>query len=85
MTEVEKKEYEKRYAVRDFLHESGMSAFDLALIAKEFCACGTCRFFTQHYTKDGQPLDWGHCYKGNIQHSKKPSTSACGFWEDADK
>ena len=82
MTEVEKEELGKRSAVRKFLKEQKMSAFDLNKITKEFCACGTCRFYTQHYTKDGNPVDWGHCYKGNIQHSKKPSTSACGFWED---
>lgn len=85
MTKWELMELENRRAVRAFLKENGMSAWDLAKITKELCSCGTCRMFVQHYTKDGEGLDWGHCCKGNIQHSKKISTAACGFWEDGDE
>lgn len=66
--------------VRSFLREHKMQAFDLARIAKSLCCCGTCRFFVQHYTREGTALDWGHCDKGNIQHSKKISTACCGEW-----
>lgn len=49
-------------------------------VGKELCSCGTCRFFVQHYSKEGEPLDWGHCCKGNIPKSKKPGMTTCGFW-----
>ena len=81
MTEWEELRYRQISDVLDFLDKHNMSAFDLAKISKELCACGTCRYFVQHYSKDGQALDWGHCCKGNIQHSKKVSTSSCGSWE----
>lgn len=67
--------------VVEFMKANNMKASDLAKISKELCSCGTCRFFVQHYTKDGEGLDWGHCDKGNIQHSKKVSTACCGFWD----
>lgn len=81
MTEAQKTYYRQRSEVRQFLRDKRMSAWDLAKISKELCACGTCRMFVQHYTKDGEALDWGHCCKGNIQHSKKISTASCGFWD----
>lgn len=85
MTEAEKQEINKRAKVKMFLKENKMDAFDLAKIAKQLCVCGTCYFFCQHYTKDGECIDWGHCFRGNIQHSKKVSTSSCGYWRDKDE
>ena len=67
--------------VTGFLQEKNMVAYDLVRIAKKLCCCGTCKWFEQHYTKHGDALDWGHCFKGNIQHSKKISTQSCGFWD----
>lgn len=67
--------------VKQFLREKNMQAFDLARISKMLCRCGTCKYFEQHYAKDGTALDWGHCFKGNIQHSKKISTASCGSWD----
>lgn len=84
MTKFEQQEINKRVAVCRFLKQQKMSAWDLAKITKQLCACGTCYYFVQHYTKDGEALDWGHCTKGNIQHSKKISTSSCGFWTDCE-
>lgn len=84
MTNAERKRYDDIKAVVKFMESAKMDAWTLAKIAKELCSCGTCRFFIQHYTKMGIPLDWGHCCKGNIQHSKKISTSCCGYWEDDD-
>lgn len=72
-------------AVKIFLKEKDMQAYDLVRIAKMLCCCGTCRFFEQHYTKDGTALDWGHCRKGNIQHSKKISTASCASWSYEDE
>jgi len=85
MTKWEKMEIDKRSSVRAFLRENNMSAWDLAKITKQLCSCGTCHFFCQHYTKNGEALDWGHCCKGNIQHSKKISTASCGFWVDCEE
>lgn len=82
MTKWEALEGERRKKLREYMHENGVNAYDLVRMAKEWCRCGTCRFFIQHYTKDGDGLDWGHCDKGNVQHSKKQSTACCGFWED---
>ena len=81
MTKWEKLELDNRRAVVQFMKDKNINAADLVRYAKQLCCCGTCYFFTQHYTKDGQGLDWGHCTKGNIQHSKKIGTSACGFWQ----
>lgn len=81
MTKWEKQRYDKIQAVVNFMKENHMQAFDLAKISKELCACGTCKFFVQHYTKSGESLDWGHCCRGNIQHSKKISTASCGYWD----
>lgn len=72
--------YKQVRDIRRFLDEKHMQAYDLVRIAKQMCCCGTCKHFEQHYTKDGTALDWGHCNKGNIQHSKKISTSSCGSW-----
>lgn len=81
MTKHEKLRHEKIALVVRFLKENHMQAFDLAKISRELCNCGTCRFFVQHYTKEGEALDWGHCCKGNIQHSKKIGNASCGFWD----
>ena len=70
-----------RLAIVHFLKESQIDAYDLVRVAKNLCNCGTCKFFVQHYSKDGKPVDFGHCCKGNIPKSKKPSMSNCGFWE----
>ena len=67
--------------VNKFLKSKHMQAFDLVRIAKRMCCCGTCKYFEQHYNKSGEALDWGHCFKGNVQHSKKISTASCGYWE----
>lgn len=67
--------------VNGFLKEKHMCAYDLVRIAKTLCCCGTCKYFVQLYTKDFTALDWGHCDKGNIQHSKKVSTTSCGSWD----
>lgn len=73
--------YKQVSEVNSFLKEKKMQAFDLMRIAKMLCCCGTCKYFVQHYTKDGNPLDWGHCCKGNVQHSKRISTASCGSWD----
>ena len=83
MTQAEIIRHKNIESVVQFLHDKKMSAWELAKITKELCCCGSCRFFAQHYTRDGDALDWGHCNKGNIQHSKKISTASCGSWEDA--
>ena len=73
--------YKQVSEVNSFLKEKHMQAFELMRIAKRLCCCGTCKYFVQHYTKNGTALDWGHCCKGNIQHSKRISTASCGSWD----
>lgn len=85
--------FEMESKVRKFTAESGIPPWELQRIAKKMCCCGTCKFFVQHYAKEDNsgpfsdlinyvPLDWGHCDKGNVQHSKKQSTQSCGGWTD---
>lgn len=72
--------FEKRKVIIDFLNGSKISAYDLVRIGKDLCCCRTCKFFIQHYTKDGNPIDFGHCVKNNIPKSKTPNMQSCGFW-----
>ena len=69
-----------RNAIIKFINDSGINAYDLVRIGKELCCCRTCKFFVQHYAKDGAPVDFGHCVKDNIVKSKRPNTQSCGFW-----
>ena len=73
--------WEMRRRIIRFINESGISAYDLVRVSKDLCSCRTCRFFVQHYAKDGKPVDFGHCRKGNIPKAKKPNMQNCGFWE----
>ena len=74
-----------RYNVSAFMNGTGMTAFDLVRIAKEMCCCRTCKFFVQHYVKDGTPVDFGHCVQGNTIKNRKPNTNSCGHWEGEDE
>jgi len=69
-----------RKAILKFINDSGISAYDICRISKDLCCCRTCRFFVQHYAKDGKPVDFGHCIKGNVFRSKNPNMQSCGFW-----
>ena len=73
--------YELRRTIVDFLNKSGISAYDLCRVGRDLCCCRTCRFFVQHYSKDGSPIDFGHCTKNTTIKAKKPSTQSCGFWD----
>lgn len=53
----------------------------LVRIRKALCRCGTCKFFVQHYGKEGNLLDFGHCRKNNHISPKKPYECSCSFWE----
>lgn len=72
--------FEGKKIVVQFLNENRITAFDLVRIAKDLCRCRTCRFFVQHYDKDGYPLDFGHCIKNNNPRPRKPNMESCGFW-----
>lgn len=73
--------YEMRRKIVEFLNSSGLNAYDLCRIGKDLCCCRTCKYFVQHYAKDGQPVAFGHCTKSNIIRAKQPNTPSCGFWE----
>ena len=66
--------------VIDFMRSSRISAYDLARIAENLCTCGTCRYYVQHYTKNGELVNFGHCNKTNIPKGKQPGTRSCGSW-----
>ena len=83
--------YEMVSKVRQFSVDSGIAPWELQRIAKQMCCCGTCKYFVEHYAKERlavldevvyKILDWGHCDKGNVQHSKKRSTQSCSSWEE---
>lgn len=74
-------DYAKRVAaIKRFMAESGIDAYDLARITKSLCSCEMCKHFVQHYSKDGVPVDFGHCTRG-MPKSRRPSASSCGGWE----
>ena len=69
-----------RHSIALFLKESRISAYDLVRVGKDLCACRTCKFFSQHYDKDGNSVDFGHCRKNNIPKPRRPHDNSCGFW-----
>ena len=71
---------EARNEIVKFLNKSGISPFDLARISKELCSCRTCKHFVQHYSKDGRPVDFGHCISANVAHSRRPNQQSCCNW-----
>jgi hypothetical protein len=73
--------YETRRKIVEFLNGSNISPYDLARISRDLCCCRTCRFFVQHYAKDGAPIAFGHCTKSNIPRAKQPNTQSCGYWD----
>lgn len=72
--------FELRKEILQFINKSGISAYDLCRISKDLCCCRTCKFFVQHYSKEGNPVDFGHCRKGNTPRAKSPNMQSCGFW-----
>ena len=72
--------YEMRNAIIKFLNESGINPYDLCRIGKDLCRCGTCKFYCQHYSKYGEPVDFGHCRKNKTIKATRPYDSSCGFW-----
>lgn len=71
---------EMRAEIVKFINDSHISAYDVARISKTLCCCRTCKFFVQHYAKDGTPVDFGHCCQGNHIKSRQPNTNSCGYW-----
>lgn len=69
-----------RREIVSFTKESHISIYDVVRVGKDLCSCRACKFFTQHYDKDGKSVDFGHCRKNNIPKPKRPHDSACGFW-----
>ena len=71
---------EMRRKIVQFINESGISSYDLCRIGRDLCCCRTCQFFVQHYGKDGEVVDFGHCVKNNRIKGVRPHESSCGFW-----
>lgn len=72
--------FEMRRKIVNFINESGISSYDLCRIGRDLCCCRTCKFYVQHYAKDGEPVDFGHCTKNSTIKSVKPSKQSCGYW-----
>lgn len=72
--------WDNRNKVVRFIKDSGISAYDVARISKDSCCCRTCKYFVQHYAKDGGAVDFGHCKKNNIPRPRKPNMESCGMW-----
>lgn len=72
--------FEMRRKIVNFINESGISSYDLCRIGRDLCCCRTCKFYVQHYAKDGEPVDFGHCIKNSTIKSVKPSKQSCGYW-----
>ncbi len=41
--------------------------------------CANCRFFYQHYLKDGRPLEWGHCVYPKVKARR--TCDHCGHFQ----
>ena len=72
--------FEMRKKINSFIEESGISAYDVCRIARDLCCCRTCVFYVQHYAKEGEPVDFGHCRKNNRPKSVNPNMQSCGYW-----
>lgn len=72
--------FEMRRRIVRFINESGISSYDICRITKDLCCFRTCCFYVQHYAKDGEAVDFGHCAKNNKIKSVKPNMQSCGFW-----
>lgn len=77
--------FEMRRKIIEFINESGISSYDICRISRDLCCCRTCKFFVQHYSKDGNAVDFGHCVRSNVIKSKKPNTQSCGYWTMEDR
>ena len=67
--------------VKEFLRESGMSAYDLMRIGKSLCTCEKCKKFVQHYDDKCNKLPFGHCERSAVPKHRSPDAQSCGFWE----
>lgn len=74
---------DQQHKIRVFLDESGMKAYDLARIAKDFCTCEHCKYFVQHYDSNGKMVEFGHCNRTK-HRARNPYEAPCGFWEAKD-
>lgn len=72
--------FEMRRKIVEFVNTSGISSYDICRISRDLCCCRTFCFYVQHYAKDGEPVDFGHCRKNNRIKSVKPCMQSCGFW-----
>jgi len=74
---------EKRNAVIRFLNENEyeVDAYELARISKSLCSCSTCKYFAQHYLKDGTAVEFGHCFESNTLRPRRPYQVNCGKWD----
>lgn len=72
--------HEMRDKIVEFTKTSGIDAYTLIRIGKDLCCCRTCRFYVQHYSKEGTPVDFGHCIKNNIIKGTRPHKQSCGWW-----
>lgn len=80
------KTYEDEKAkILSFMKKEKIDAYTLQRIAKNLCRCGHCKMFVQHYTSQGQELDFGHCIQYNIPKSKNPYDTACGSWVEKEE
>lgn len=77
--------YEELRLIRKFLKESNISPYDLRRISKDLCCCGKCRFYVEHYLKDGRLTDFGHCCKNKIPKGCKAGDVSCGYWDDGEE
>lgn len=73
---------ELRLKVTQFIKKEKINAYDLQRVAKDLCCCASCKFYVEHFTRDGRPVDFGHCTHGSIPKTRKPNMASCGSWED---
>ena len=72
---------DKEKTVRRFIQTSGIDAYNIMRIAKEYCKCSSCCWFVQHYNEKGKAIEFGHCTRNSHNTAKKPNNTACGYWD----
>lgn len=71
---------EKRIEILTFAKEHQIQIYDVARIAKDLSTCEKCRFYCQHYDRNGEYVPYGHCNRLK-NRARKPHESSCSFWE----
>ena len=70
---------EKCQAIRQFAKDNNIHMYDVARLSADMSTCDKCKFYCQHYDRDGTYVPFGHCNRLNNK-ATKPHNRSCGNW-----